>query len=101
MQTSDLKIISAAVRKDIIKMLGLAGSGYPGGNLSSTELLVWTPARRAVTDRADAPFDLAGPARAPPDPRAGAPRDHHDRPRGPTHPPSMIHITQHTQTPPE
>ena len=31
------------------------------------------PARRAVTDRADAPFDRAGPARAPPDPRAGAP----------------------------
>ena len=40
MQTSDLKIISAAVRKDIIKMLGLAGSGHPGGSLSSVELLV-------------------------------------------------------------
>ncbi|MDR2426151.1 MAG: transketolase [Endomicrobium sp.] len=40
MQTSDLKIISAEVRKDIIKMLGLAGSGHPGGSLSSVELLV-------------------------------------------------------------
>lgn len=40
MQTSDLKIISASVRKDIIKMLGLAGSGHPGGSLSSVELLV-------------------------------------------------------------
>ena len=40
METSDLKIISAAVRKDIIKMLGLAGSGHPGGSLSSVELLV-------------------------------------------------------------
>ena len=40
MQTSDLKIVSAAVRKDIIKMLNLAGSGHPGGSLSSVELLV-------------------------------------------------------------
>ena len=39
----------------------------------------------------------------PPSSWAGAagPRDHHDRPRGPTHPHPMIHITQHTQTPPE
>lgn len=40
MDTSDLKVISANVRKDIIKMLGLAGSGHPGGSLSSVELLV-------------------------------------------------------------
>jgi transketolase len=40
MQTSDLKAVSAAVRKDIIKMLGLSGSGHPGGSLSSVELLV-------------------------------------------------------------
>ncbi|MCL2390219.1 MAG: transketolase [Endomicrobia bacterium] len=40
MDTGDLKIISASVRKDIIKMLGLAGSGHPGGSLSSVELLV-------------------------------------------------------------
>ncbi|MCL1972167.1 MAG: transketolase [Endomicrobia bacterium] len=40
MQTSDLKIVSAAVRKDIVKMLNLAGSGHPGGSLSSVELLV-------------------------------------------------------------
>ena len=37
------------------------------------------PARRAVTDRADAPFDRAAPTRAPPGPRAGTPdpRDRH------------------------
>ncbi len=40
MDMSDLKMISANVRKDIIKMLGLAGSGHPGGSLSSVELLV-------------------------------------------------------------
>ncbi|OEG69833.1 transketolase [Candidatus Endomicrobiellum trichonymphae] len=40
METSDLKIISADIRKDIIKMLGLAGTGHPGGSLSSVELLV-------------------------------------------------------------
>ncbi len=40
METSDLKIISAYVRKDIIKMLDLAGTGHPGGSLSSVELLV-------------------------------------------------------------
>ena len=39
MEKSDLKIISAAVRKDIIKMLGTAGSGHPGGSLSSVELV--------------------------------------------------------------
>ncbi|MDR1695342.1 MAG: transketolase [Endomicrobium sp.] len=40
MDTGELKIISARVRKDIIKMLGLSGSGHPGGSLSSVELLV-------------------------------------------------------------
>lgn len=40
MDKSDLKIISAAVRKDIINMLGLAGSGHPGGSLSAVELMV-------------------------------------------------------------
>lgn len=40
MEKLDLKIISANVRKDIIKMLGLSGSGHPGGSLSSVELLV-------------------------------------------------------------
>jgi len=40
MQTQELKMKAAAVRKDIIKMLGLAGSGHPGGSLSSVELLV-------------------------------------------------------------
>ena len=38
-----------------------------------------TPARRAVADRADAPFDRAGPARAPPRGwrRRPDPRDRH------------------------
>jgi transketolase len=36
----NLKIISANVRKDIIKMLGVSGSGHPGGSLSSVELVV-------------------------------------------------------------
>ncbi|MCL2485717.1 MAG: transketolase [Endomicrobia bacterium] len=40
MDMPDLKVISADVRKDIIKMLELAGSGHPGGSLSSVELLV-------------------------------------------------------------
>lgn len=40
MEISDLKIVSANVRKDIIKMLELAGSGHPGGSLSSVELVV-------------------------------------------------------------
>jgi transketolase len=40
MGSLDLKIISANVRKDIIKMLGVSGSGHPGGSLSSVELVV-------------------------------------------------------------
>ncbi|MDR0399196.1 MAG: transketolase [Endomicrobium sp.] len=40
MEISGLKIVSANVRKDIIKMLELAGSGHPGGSLSAVELLV-------------------------------------------------------------
>ncbi len=40
---------------------------------SMTSTPARTPARRAVADRASAPFDRAGPARAPPGPRAGAP----------------------------
>jgi transketolase len=40
MDISGLKIVSANVRKDIIKMLELAGSGHPGGSLSSVELVV-------------------------------------------------------------
>jgi transketolase len=37
---ANLKLVSANVRKDIIKMLKLAGSGHPGGSLSSVELVV-------------------------------------------------------------
>lgn len=37
---TDLKLMSANVRKNIIKMLEVAGSGHPGGSLSSVELLV-------------------------------------------------------------
>jgi transketolase len=40
MEISGLKIVSANVRKDIIKMLELAGSGHPGGSLSAVELVV-------------------------------------------------------------
>jgi transketolase len=40
MDTSDLRAISAEIRKKIIKMLTIAGSGHPGGSLSSVELLV-------------------------------------------------------------
>jgi transketolase len=36
----DLKTICNDVRKDIVKMLSIAGSGHPGGSLSSVELLV-------------------------------------------------------------
>ena len=32
--------IALTVRRDIIKMLGIAGSGHPGGSLSSTDILV-------------------------------------------------------------
>jgi transketolase len=40
MHTLNLKVLSANIRKDIIRMLGLAGSGHPGGSLSSVELMV-------------------------------------------------------------
>jgi len=36
----NLKTMCNNVRKDIIKMLSIAGSGHPGGSLSSVELLV-------------------------------------------------------------
>lgn len=35
-----LSEIALTVRRDIIKMLGIAGSGHPGGSLSATDLLV-------------------------------------------------------------
>ena len=40
MKIADLKVISASVRKEILKMLQKAGSGHPGGSLSAVELLV-------------------------------------------------------------
>lgn len=40
MERADLKVISASVRKEILKMLQKAGSGHPGGSLSAVELLV-------------------------------------------------------------
>jgi transketolase len=40
MQAAELKQVCAAVRKDIIKMLELAGSGHPGGSLSAVEIMV-------------------------------------------------------------
>ncbi|MDR0956296.1 MAG: transketolase [Endomicrobium sp.] len=36
----DLKTMCTRVRRDIIKMLGYANSGHPGGSLSSVELIV-------------------------------------------------------------
>ncbi|MDR2676836.1 MAG: transketolase [Endomicrobium sp.] len=38
--TEELIKISANVRKDIIKMINISGSGHPGGSLSAVELLV-------------------------------------------------------------
>ena len=40
MKIADLKVISASVRREILKMLQKAGSGHPGGSLSAVELLV-------------------------------------------------------------
>ena len=40
MEIADLKVISASVRKEILKMLQKAGSGHPGGSLSAVELMV-------------------------------------------------------------
>lgn len=39
-QWSKLSERANLVRRDIIKMLGIAGSGHPGGSLSATDLLV-------------------------------------------------------------
>ena len=52
---------------------GPVGRASPASARSMTPTPARTPTRRAVADRASAPFDRAGPARAPPDPRAGAP----------------------------
>ena len=35
-----LKNISNVIRKNVVKMLNSAGSGHPGGSLSSTDILV-------------------------------------------------------------
>jgi transketolase len=40
MDTHSLKSIAVKVRRDIVKMISAAGSGHPGGSLSSVELLV-------------------------------------------------------------
>lgn len=37
--TQELKKIALELRKDIVKMIGAAGSGHPGGSLSEVELL--------------------------------------------------------------
>src|SRR5438477_302281 len=36
----DLQLIANRIRMDIVKMIGAAGSGHPGGSLSAVELLV-------------------------------------------------------------
>ena len=57
---------------------GPVGRASPASARSMTSTPARTPARRAVADRASAPFDRAGPARAPPGPRRRPnPRDHH------------------------
>lgn len=38
-ETANLKDIASQVRRDIIRMVSMAGSGHPGGSLSSTDLL--------------------------------------------------------------
>ena len=40
MDWDKLASIALTVRRDIIKMLGIAGSGHPGGSLSCTDMLV-------------------------------------------------------------
>jgi transketolase len=37
---TDLQLIANRIRMDIVKMIGAAGSGHPGGSLSAVELLV-------------------------------------------------------------
>ena len=39
MNTNELKVLCKDIRRDILKMTAKAGSGHPGGSLSSTELL--------------------------------------------------------------
>ncbi len=58
---------------------GPVGRASPASARSMTSAPARTPARRAVVDRADAPFDRAGPARAPPRGRLRRPdpRDRH------------------------
>ena len=42
-QTASLKVIASQLRRDVIRMIGAAGSGHPGGSLSSADLFeqVW------------------------------------------------------------
>jgi transketolase len=35
----DLKVKAQQIRKDIVRMLAEAGSGHPGGSLSSVEIV--------------------------------------------------------------
>ena len=55
------------------------GRAFPASARPMMSTPAWASARRAVADRADAPFDRAAPTRAPPGPRAGTPdpRDRH------------------------
>ena len=40
MEIEELKKIAKRVRYNIVKMVGLAQSGHPGGSLSATEIIV-------------------------------------------------------------
>lgn len=46
----ELKALAKSVRKEIIKMIGRAGSGHPGGSLSIVEILVYLYFRELNVD---------------------------------------------------
>ena len=64
---------------------GPVGRASPASARSTTSTPARAPARRAVADRAGAPFDRAGPARAPPEPRPAPRRRPNPRDRHLTH----------------
>ena len=64
---------------------GPVGRASPASARSMTPTPARAPARRAVADRAGAPFDRAGPARAPPEPRPAPRRRPNPRDRHLTH----------------
>jgi transketolase len=51
-QTYELKDIATQVRRDIIRMVSMAGSGHPGGSMSSTDFLTYLFFREMKQDPA-------------------------------------------------